>query len=244
MDPEFTQLDHADRLDARLAWEAVRFKRMVAEINTLWRTNVIWEVDLEQQRKQFQGMNSGDAAQRLQGLLEWGNQRGYRMEQTFNPAGGGEPHWRWYDGRRLVAEAMQTLGVRGPGAKPSSVVFYLSDGLTVRDDRYEPYTSMIRWSRPDTTLVRGEHGEWEKEGWRPTSWAWNDKNNKPLRYETDTNGDGLPDRFTDPTRPADSSAPLRVEQSWAVHPELIAEESRIPDQESRSVPIRRIPETP
>ena len=76
----------------------------------------------------------------------------------------------------------------------------------------------------------------------PIVWEWLDENQNEVRSERDTNGDGLPDRYGKMDSPRTPLLPLSVDLSWAVHPELIPESLRVPDQESRRVPIRRIPD--
>src|SRR5439155_26388156 len=57
--------------------------------------------------------------------------------------------------------------------------------------------------------------------------------------ERDDNGDGIPDWYG--TGSNDKGRRLRaLDQSWAIYPELIPVESRIPDQPDRRVPLRKI----
>jgi hypothetical protein len=73
-------------------------------------------------------------------------------------------------------------------------------------------------------------------------WFWYNARGQAIRSETDTNGDGLPDIYWERGKAEGSPTRLAVEQSWIVNSELIPEQYRVPDQESRRLPIRRIPE--
>jgi hypothetical protein len=71
-----------------------------------------------------------------------------------------------------------------------------------------------------------------KLGW-PIDWTFYDREGKGFRSEKDTNGDGIPDTVND--------RPLAVQDSWAIHPELIPKECTLPELGGRRVPVRRIP---
>jgi hypothetical protein len=173
-------------------------------------------------------------------MLRWGEQQGYRLDHS--PAMDKEtPRWSWYQGDKLVAEAYHDRGFKGSEGKPSSFILYRSDGTRLRDETGWPSLDMVRWYRPDGTMVRYESGSLHKESWRPTTWGWYTKEGKAVRSEWDTNGDGVPDTYREGAfYERDPGLPLAVERSWAVHPELIPQEFSIPGQSDRRVPLRKI----
>ena len=73
---------------------------------------------------------------------------------------------------------------------------------------------------------------------------WYDARGKVVRSELDDNGDGIPDWFSseEPKHFGDvleDGKTLKLDESWAIHPELIPKESRILNQSDRRVPIRK-----
>jgi hypothetical protein len=242
VDKEFVKFTRAADLGKRLEWERPRFRQLVKQVEQRWREVVAWEVDGEKQKAQYAGMNSGDFAGKLQGVLNWGKRQGYRLDHR--PADGARtPRWTWYDGKKVIAEAYHDRGFKGVEGKPSYFIFYRADGTRLRDEGGWPSLGMIRWYRPDGSMVRLEQGTLRDGSWRPTSWCWYGKKGEGVRTEWDTNGDGIPDTYRiGAFHERDPGRPLAAEQSWAVHPDLIPAELGIPGQSDRRVPLRRIKE--
>jgi hypothetical protein len=196
VDGEFPRLTK-DNLARRLAWERER----LAKLNCLFeerRAAVFrWEIDPEAEKAQYQGMESGDLADKLQAMLRWGEKQGYQLKHR--PASGERtPRWEWFDKGRLMAEAYHDRGYKGDEGKPSLFVLFRPDGSRLRADGGWPSLNAVRWYREGgKTMVRYEGGSMGKECWRPTTWCWYGKDGKAIHSEWDTNGDGIPDRYRD-----------------------------------------------
>jgi hypothetical protein len=150
----------------------------------------------------------------------------------------------WDGAERLeaVAKASQQLNVIGR-PEVGLVSFSYPNELTVDYLKQGPGQIMIRWKRARNAQLRYIEYATSRAGrWVPMAWSWFGENEENEVRETDTNGDGLPDRYWKKGMPEASLLPLSVDLSWAVHPELVPDRLRIPDHETRRVPIRRIPE--
>ncbi len=229
-----------DNLDKRLAWEQERLKKLVAAFEKRWAIVFVWEIDTDQEKNLYQGMDSGDFAVKLQAMMRWGKQQGYRLDHW--PAKDDEtPRWSWYRGDKLMAEAYHDRGFKGVEGKPCCFILYGSDGKRVRDESGWPSLHAIRFYRVDGTMVRYESGSLHEGNWRPRTWSWHSKKGKAVRSEFDTNSDGVPDSYREGAfHERGPLLSLAVEKSWAVHPEFIPEEFRIPGQADRRVPLRKI----
>ncbi|MBI4567641.1 MAG: hypothetical protein HY719_04505 [Planctomycetes bacterium] len=243
-DGDFPKLDRQEALEQRLDWERPRFQNLVKFVNHRWREVVVWEVDEPRQRAQFQDVESGDFILKAHAMMVWGASHGYRLRNTA-AGSGGLPHWAWYDGERMVAEALCEFTNRRSDWIPSRFVFYRENGTPAREYRGRWNCSCSAWwRREDGEVVRSESGPVQFGVWRPTSWSWRTPAPGRFRVEEDTNGDGVPDALAEPAGDfADAvRQPLPVEKSWAIHPKLIPDEGRVPEQEARALPIRKIPE--
>jgi hypothetical protein len=241
VDKDFVKLDRIGNLQKRLAWERPRFGDLAKNVEKRWREVVVWEVDPEKEKVQYQGIDSGDFNVKLKALLRWGEKHGYQLQHR--PASGeATPRWEWLHEGKLMAEAYHDRGFKGDEGSPCYFLLYRPDGTRLRDEGGWPSLDTVRWYRPDgKTMVRCEHGSMRQQSWRPTTWCWYGKDGKAVRSEWDTNGDGVPDRYRDDEfYKKDPGLPLAVERSWAVHPELIPEEMSIPGQAERRVPLRKI----
>jgi hypothetical protein len=238
-DEKFPKLTK-NNLDRRLEWEQERLGKLIEFFERRRAVVFVWEVDEEQEKNQYQGIDSGDFGVKLSATLRWGEQQGYRL--VHRPAKDERtPRWSWYHGDTLMAEAYHDRGFKGTEAHPTHFLLYRPDGTLLRDDMGWPSLEMVRWYRRDGLMVRSEGGFFHKGSWRPTAWSWYTEKENAVRSEWDTNGDGVPDTH----RAGDSSdrdpgLPLAVEQSWAIHPKLIPEKFSIPGQSDRRVPLRKI----
>src|SRR5262249_53657773 len=144
---DFPKLDRVDKLDKRLAWERPRFAELVNHVDRRWREVVVWEIDTEKEKSQYQGMDSGDFAVKLQGMLRWGQRQGYRL--VHQPASGQQtPRWEWFHEGQLMAEVYHDRGFRGAEGKPSCFILYRPNGNRLRDDEGWPSLDYVRWYRP------------------------------------------------------------------------------------------------
>lgn len=240
-DDEFPKLTK-DNLEKRLSWEQERLKKLIAYFERRRAAVFVWEVDAELEEKLSQGLNSADFDVKLQAMLHWGKQQGYRLDHS--PAQGEQtPRWSWYLGNQLMVEAYHDRGFEGEDGRPCNFIFYSLDGNRQRDERGWPSLQWIRWYRQNGTMVRLEGGSIQNGAWRPTTWCWYDKKEKAVRSEWDDNGDGIPDAYREGDfYKEEPRLSLSLRQSWAVLPELIPEDFRLKDQAKRCVPIRRIPQ--
>jgi hypothetical protein len=129
-------------------------------------------------------------------------------------------------------------------------VQYVEDGLELQEQGW-PSLRRIRWQRGTHEngrwkdgghTVRDEYGRLDGGNWIPEIWIWYDKNGA-MRSEWDANGDGVPETYLRGDyyeRKNMATRALPVEESWAVHPELIQPDCYVPGQALRRVPFRRI----
>jgi len=243
IDAEFVVLKDESSIDKRLAWERPRFDALTREIDAHWRRYVEWEVDRDQQKKPLQGLRSTDPSEVWQAFQDWGKRAGYRVVSDLSTAD--RLYWRWYDGNRIVGEATRYLS--GTTSDDIDLRLLRADGITIKVSSGPHRFNLIQWLRPDGTTIRIDsqaltdlpNSEWPG---MYGQWSWSDIRGENIRRERDTNGDGLPDKFWETGMTADTSLPLTVERSWIVNSNLIPEQSRVPDQESYRLPIRRIPQ--
>jgi hypothetical protein len=220
-----------DNLKDRLAWDRMRLRQLTDHLDRRRAAVFVWEVDPQAEKMLYRDDFSRDPKAKLAAWKASARKLGLRYQYDS-----GSNHHRWYrpDGT-LAREAYAGDGPQ----KPAVFIWRHKDGQSeLRSENSGNLTiHRWRWCRPGTTYnIRYETGN---SSGRPDHWSWYDRNGKLIRSEWDSNGDGVPDRVAeDPEGKA--SNPLRVEQSWAVHPRLIPNECRIPDQPERRVPLRRI----
>lgn len=228
----FVRLDRAEQLEARVIWERAVLWKALKHVDARWRAVVGWEVDPAAFDKLFAGREAADPDEKFRAYSEWGKDQGLQLYQ-------GHGHWEWYRGETRVAQAY------GNGdERPAN--FILSDGAgrSVREHMGGgPRSYSIRWNRADGSSTRFE--SWERDGdrgpWRATGWGWSGPGGRGGRSEKDTNGDGIPDEVWESVGGKEPApAPLAVERSWAVHPELIPADMRIADRPDRRLPVRKI----
>jgi len=225
-----------DNLEKRLEWEAKRWQLLLEFFERRRARVLVWEVDREAEKQFFQGDYARDMKTKLDSWLVSGKELGYRLEVTSS---GSSTYW-WYR-------------VDGTLARYANLHDFRWYGRGGRDDprRGEgggTETHHWSWSRPD----RGTRRDKEKTKGRvggdgttirfetgaPNSWSWCSKEGAQVRHEWDDNGDGVPDWVS--VGPKGKDQVLSLDKSWAVHPELIPQECRIPDQPDRRVPLRKI----
>jgi len=247
-DADLPKLDRARVLRKRLAREREILAAMKRELERRWREINVWEIDTDVRRTQFQGIDSGDFKEKLDALAELGKASGWRLEKKPATEMTSEI-WNWTKGDALMGEFHHGRGIRRDKLHCTLFVRYFDDGW----EREEGWPSLrhVRWQRgthengrwkDGGQKVRDEYGVLENGQWRPEIWIWYDKDGA-VRSEWDANGDGVPETYLPGdhfSRKGAATFALPVEQSWAIHPELIPPECRIPGQDARRVPIRRI----
>lgn len=224
-----------NNLAARLHWDRTKWNDLVAGIEKQWAAAFPWVVDRDAEAKFYEGERSTDPAEKLAAWKALGEKLGYRHEEREE---GGCRHSCWYrpDKTRAFECVMAEYG-------PTFTWYDASGWNELRREwgSARAFPTWWRWYRPGgSSQIRAEGSDGSPEK-RPTEWLWWDKADRLVRYEQDDNGDGIPDAF-DGKLPADGDheeewQPLDLDRSWAVHPELIPEECRIPDQPDRRVPV-------
>lgn len=227
----FVRLDRADQLEARVAWEREILWKTAKRIDSRWGDVVGWEVDGGAFATIFAGREAIDLYTKFQAYREWGEKQELRLVC-------GKGSWEWYRGKTRVAHAYGDDDVT-----PTNFVLFGADGQSVRDHLGGTKSYSIRWNRPDGSNARYE--SWERDGdsgpWRAVGWVWSGPGGHGKRSEMDTNGDGIPDEVQQHIEGKEAAtAPLTVEQSWAIHPKLIPADWRVTDQPDRRLPVRRI----
>jgi hypothetical protein len=216
-------------LDQRLAWDRERLGALDDFLQRRWIEVFPWEVNARAEQHFFQGEFSRDLKVKLESWRVVARQEELRLE-VDEPA----TRYRWYrpDGT-LAREAYGGTGrpmldhfiwYDATGRNPVREEWTGADGITA-----------WRWRQPGKTSNDNIRYETANADGRPHSWTWWDRQGKAVRHEWDDNGDGVPDLVGSDK----DGRPLRLEESWAVHPRLIPEESRIPDQPQRHVPLRK-----
>ena len=217
-----------NNLDKRLAWDQQRWHRLVEYFEKRRARIFVWEVDTQAEKKFFQNDHDRSMKTKLESWLASGKKMGYRLEIVKDSAGSN--NYSWYRADGTLARNAHSFG---KSDFPHTFLWYHTDGKQrIRDEWGGDHTNCWRWCRPDNGAnIRYETGN-------PSTWTWYDKNGNEIRQEGDDNGDGIPDWFSSGRKGKHQDLPL--DKSWAVHPELIPEECRIPDQPDRRVPIRKI----
>ena len=219
-DKDFPKLTK-DNLAKRLKWDEDHLKKLTGYVEKRTVAVFPWEID----QKELAKLNKGDFAVegklKLEAWIESGKKLGYKYVHEA-----GSRDWYWYRSNgKLARSAMRGLGDGPPGV----FFWYHEDGRSElrKEELGRNGIESRRWSQPNSTL----NIRYESSG----HWCWYGKDGKPVRMEWDGNGDGIPDWFVakeDNIRHvADRKAmekrkPLKVEESWAINPRLIPEESR------------------
>jgi hypothetical protein len=236
-DKDFPKLTN-DNLAKRLAWDDDHFKKLVAHFDKRMVEVFPWEIDQKELARLHEGDFAVDAKTKLEAWIESGKKLGYTYKHEK-----GSKDWRWYraDGKEARV-AYQYGSVDGDGP-PQFFIWKHEGGGELRSESFSNPSGELtnrRWCRPKTTLnIRYES---------PSNWCWYGKDGKPVREEWDDNGDGIPDWYitkedkiehVGDRKAMEKRKPLKLEESWAINPKLIPEESRISDQPDLRVPIRR-----
>jgi hypothetical protein len=232
-DKDFPKLTR-DNLDERLAWDADRLKRLEAHTAARLTEVFPWEVDRAELTKLEAGDYETNAARKLKAWIESGQALGY----TYQHADGADD-WSWYgpDGR-MVRRASRSSG----GVDPVVFEWFHPTGGELRKEEYGYRSGELqtrRWCRATGENIRYETRD---------TWCWYGPDGRPVRQEWDDNGDGLPDWYVTAAdgiahvfdrNALEKRRSLKLADSWAVHPELIPEDSRVSDQPDLRIPIRR-----
>jgi len=218
-DAGFVKLD-GQNLDARLAWDARRWKELLAHLEERRKASYPWEVDPEALAALRTGPYSLDPRERREAFRLLGTGMGLTCEEK-------DYSWTW---RRPDGTVALRAAIIPRVREQVSIEWYAPDGVTVvRSEGGFGFTHFV-WRRADTgKLLREE---------KPGEWSWFDAKERPVRTEIDDDGDGIPDLVADGR--GEPPHPLPIEQSWAVHPDRIPEALRLPDQPDRRVPVRKV----
>lgn len=238
VDKQFPTLNEKN-LETRLSWDREHFRKLVQRIEKRWPEVFEWEIDPEAEKKLTEGDFSHDGQEKLAAWIASGEKLGYRLVKESTSI---ETDHKWYrkDGT-LAREAFSY-----PDG-PYSFIWYHVDGDSeLRSEGTGKHRiSSWRWCRKRPVLnIRSESSTGLSGPLRPDHWVWCNALGKVVREEWNDNGQGIPNRVSSGTPPfnrmPEDAKPLKMDDSWAVHPELIPEESRISDQPNRRVPIRKI----
>lgn len=243
-DKLFTALEDSTRLVQRLGWDRDKLQKLVRHYELQRAKAFVWEIDEAKAAKQFQGADDTDFARKIDGWIQWGKKEGLKLE--YQPATEmSNQRWNWRDANgKLVAAAFHDRGHRGAEAKPTQFTRYHSNGNPAREEFGTNHLESMRWQTPDGKNIRYDTGFMMERRWQGHTWTWWNYADKTIHVELDDNNDGIPDWVK--TGPIDKDYKelkperLSVERSWAIHPDLIPNECRVPEQESRRVLIRKI----
>lgn len=226
----------ADNLDKRLAWDQDHWDRLLKHYENRLPAVFPWEIDRDELAKLHQGDFAVDAKAKLEAWIASGKALGYTYRHTE-----GSRDWTWHRPDGTLARSASRGATDGP---PVHFTWHFANGsgeLRLETFAYQAGTlESRRWQNPKT----GGNLRYETFG----SWCWYGKDGKPVRFEWDDNGDGIPDWYvtgedglehTGDRKAMEKRKPLKVQESWAVNPKLIPEASRIPDQPDLRLPLRR-----
>jgi len=237
-DKDFPKLTE-DNLAKRLAWDEDHIKKLIPYVEKRMAEVFPWEIDQKELAKFHQADYAFDAKARLEAWIESGKRLGYTYKHKE-----GSNAWHWYRPNGKLARFADHGGY--DDIPPIFFTWYDEDGISeVRKDSifitdFGKSVTSNEWYRPkEKVKIRHES---------TSSWYWYDKNGKAIRTEWDDNGDGIPDWYLTKEDDVEGAyyrddkekrKPLKLEESWAINPKLIPEESRISDQPELRVPIRR-----
>ncbi|GEM_PF-5818428 len=245
----FAALRKEDDLAKRLAWDLERWGYLKKWLDHQLARRFPYEVDDQAMRQLYQGEEAIDVREKLQAWIEVGKSRGWTMTTEADDTG--TKHYRWLrPDKSLAREAYAGLGYRGPDVLPDHFREWWENGKLFPDWELSCAVGKDsirnwRWGRPSVGNIQyhtAAPGKW------PSSWCWYDQSGTVIRREWDDNGDGIPDLVADgPYWVADGPSPshpeteLSLTQSWAIHPELVPEASRIPGSFQPRLIIRQKP---
>ncbi|MDY3560164.1 hypothetical protein R5W23_001389 [Gemmata sp. JC673] len=244
VDDGFVRFDRHDRLERRITWERAALWKAVRHTDDRWREVVGWEIDPVRAGELARGLDTLDPAEKLKATAEWAEKQGMRLN-THSTSPKGDTLRRWYRGGKVLVEVQCDGDGHGNEGAPHTFTLYRANGSRLRHESAGPHTpSEVTWYRADDSPLRSELRHTDRVPGCEATWCWF-VDGRVVRLEKDTNGDGIPDELTE--RPGGKEGevpgqPLVIEKSWAVHPELIPADLRLPDQTDRRVPVRRIAE--
>jgi hypothetical protein len=236
-DKDFPKLTYAN-VAKRLAWDEDHLKKLLANFEQRMVEVYPWEIDQKELAKFHEGDFAVDAKVKLEAWIESGKKLGYDYRHKE-----GSNNWYWYrpDGKL----ARRASGARNDGP-PDWFICYHEDGVSNlrKEESFRSTTGELltyrQWYQPKNPFrIRVESA---------SAWCWYGKDGKAIHAEWDDNGDGIPDWYMTKEDNLErgfyfgeqkKGKPLKIENSWAINPKLIPEESRISDQPELRVPIRR-----
>jgi hypothetical protein len=244
VDKQFIPLDHPDRFVQRLGWDRDKYQKLVRYVEQRRAKVFVWEVDPDQSLEQYQETDALVFDQKIDAWIAWGKKEGLQLThhvatETANS------RWEWHDkSGKLVAAAFHDRGYRGAEAKPTQFARYHPNGTPCREEFGLGSLESIRWQTPEGKNIRYDSGRVVEGVWRGLGWTWWNHSDGAVRIEFDDNDDGIPDWVKQGSAEKEGkelkSERLTVEKSWAIHPDLIPKECRVPGQEVRQLHIRKI----
>lgn len=238
VDKDFPKLTN-DNLAKRLSWDEDHLKKLLAFFEKRMGEVLPWEVDQKELAKLHQGDFAVDAKAKLKAWIESGKVLGYTYHHKE-----GSNEWYWYRPNGTTARLASRGATNGQDGLPVEFFWYHEDGFSeLRKETFGYRTGKLtsrRWCQLKNTF----NIRYESSG----TWCWYGRDGKPVRQEWDDNGDGIPDWYVTKEDNIDhvfdrnameKRKPLKIEESWAINPRMIPEESRIPDQPDLRVPIYR-----
>jgi len=245
---DFTSLKDAADLEKRLAWDRARLEFFNAWLERRMVQVFPYEVDEAAMRKLYSGEESLDVRERLRAWIAAGERLGLTLKKSIRHGRASDAAaYRWLrpDGT-LAREAYHGLGYSGDDLPPTHFYHYYHNA----DGKYYPHRESYsttghniisgwRWRRPGGALIQSQGGD-TKTRPCPTGWSWYDETNHSIRYESDDNGDAIPDWVAEKfDMEGKGRRPLSLDESWAIHPELVPEIARIPGDFQPRLIIRR-----
>jgi len=234
-DKDFPKLTK-DNLAKRLSWDDAHLKQLQAHFEKRLIEVFPWEIDAKELARLHEGDFAVDAKTKLEAWIESGKKLGYKYQHKED-----SDYWYWYRADSTLARFASRGANDGP---PVQFYWHHDDGRgELRKEEFTYRSGRLtsrRWCHHKT----GSNIRYESPG----TWCWYGGDGKPVRQEWDDNGDGIPDWYitkadnidhVGDSKAMEKRKPLKIEDSWAISPKLIPEESRILDQPELRVPIRR-----
>jgi len=249
-DAEFVAIKAADDLEKRLAWDRARWEFFNAWVEHRMAQVFPYEVDVEAMRKLYSGEESLDVRERLRAWIAAGERLGLTLKKTTSPDNATVSYSWLRPDRSLARKASAPGGRKGSEVPPSRFYLYHHNapGKFSQKKRrvvmLDKHSRLWWWYRPDGTNIQCH--SWQGSAFPfPSAWSWSKGEYSTIRYEWDGNRDGLPDWVAtefDENEEMKGRKVLNLNESWAIHPELVPEIARIPGDFQPRLIVRRRPE--